>query len=211
MNTTLLHRLWHWLTALTVLGLVGTFFLRKTFLSWRTNSRVIEEGLTAEGVEITAGLAKTLAKTIRAPMWEWHYYLGFALVVLLAFRLLLFLFFDDRQVVRSSLFGSQFRTLRSNATKHSAELAAGIHRARVYTLYLVVFGVLFFMSASGVLLCFDDSLGLSRELVESTKEAHEWVAWLASLFIPLHIVGVVFAELRVEPGIVSKMIGGSKE
>ena len=29
-------RVWHWLHAVVVLGLLGTFFLRKTFLSWPT-------------------------------------------------------------------------------------------------------------------------------------------------------------------------------
>ena len=27
-------RIWHWLHALVVLGLIGTVFLRKTFLDW---------------------------------------------------------------------------------------------------------------------------------------------------------------------------------
>ena len=47
-------RIWHWLNAIVVLGLLGTFFLRKTFLSWRENSQIImhklADGKTGESI-----------------------------------------------------------------------------------------------------------------------------------------------------------------
>ena len=72
-------RLWHWFNAFVVLGLLGTVFLRKTFLSWRTNSEILMTKLTEFGVDISAEQAKILAKAIRAGMWEWHIILGYAL------------------------------------------------------------------------------------------------------------------------------------
>ena len=70
MKYTLKFRIWHWLNAIVVLGLLATFFLRKTFLSWKTNSEIIMTKLSEFGVEITAAQAKVLAKAIRAEMWE---------------------------------------------------------------------------------------------------------------------------------------------
>ncbi|MCK4974574.1 MAG: cytochrome b/b6 domain-containing protein, partial [Sulfurimonas sp.] len=72
MKYTLSFRIWHWLNAIVVLGLLGTFFLRKTFLSWRTNSEILMTELSEMGTEITAAQAKILAKAVRAGMWEWH-------------------------------------------------------------------------------------------------------------------------------------------
>jgi len=78
-------RVWHWIHAAVVLGLLGTVFLRKTFLSWRTNSELLTQKLSEINLEVTADQAKVLAKAIRAPMWEWHIILGYALAALLFF------------------------------------------------------------------------------------------------------------------------------
>lgn len=83
-------RIWHWVHAVVVLGLLGTVFLRKTFLSWRTNSELLVQKLSEINVEVTADQAKVLAKAIRAPMWEWHIILGYALAALVLWRIILF-------------------------------------------------------------------------------------------------------------------------
>src|SRR5665648_532924 len=83
-------RIWHWMSAAVVLGLLGTVFLRKTFLSWRTNSEILAQKLAEINLEVTAAQAKSLAVAIRASLWEWHIILGYALAVLVVWRILLF-------------------------------------------------------------------------------------------------------------------------
>ena len=83
-------RIWHWIHAVVILGLLGTVFLRKTFLSWRANSEILIQKLSDINLEITSEQAKVLAKAIRAPMWEWHIILGYALGILLVWRVQLF-------------------------------------------------------------------------------------------------------------------------
>jgi len=83
-------RLWHWIHAAVILGLLGTVFLRKTFLSWRINSEIIIQKLGEQGVDVTAEEAKMLAKAIRAPMWDWHIILGYGLAALVVWRIALF-------------------------------------------------------------------------------------------------------------------------
>jgi len=46
-------RVWHWIHAMVILGLLGTVFLRKTFLSWRTNSELLIQKLSEINVDIT--------------------------------------------------------------------------------------------------------------------------------------------------------------
>jgi Ni,Fe-hydrogenase I cytochrome b subunit len=70
-------RVWHWLHATVILGLLGTVFLRKTFLSWRTNSELIVQKMGEFDIDVSIEEAKILAKAIRAPMWDWHIILGF--------------------------------------------------------------------------------------------------------------------------------------
>ena len=83
-------RIWHCLHAFVVLGLLATVLLRKTFLSWRTNSEILSTELSGMQIDVTAEQAKLLAKALRDPMWEWHIFLGYALAVLLIFRIALF-------------------------------------------------------------------------------------------------------------------------
>ena len=83
-------RIWHWIHATVVLGLLGTVFLRKTFLSWRANSEILSTKLSGIDISVTTDQAKMLAKSIRAPMWEWHILLVYALAALLIWRILLF-------------------------------------------------------------------------------------------------------------------------
>ena len=83
-------RVWHWIHATVILGLLGTVFLRKTFLSWRDNAELLTQKLTEIDISVTEAQAKVLAKAIRAPMWEWHILLGYALAALLLWRIILF-------------------------------------------------------------------------------------------------------------------------
>ena len=73
------YRVWHWLNAAMILGLVGTVLLRKGFLSHRVNSEIIMGKLSALGIIISKSDATTIAKSIRDIMWEWHIILGYGL------------------------------------------------------------------------------------------------------------------------------------
>ncbi len=89
-------RLWHWINSLVILGILGTVLLRKTFLSWRTNSALIEEMLNDAGTIISPELAKSIAVEIRNPMWDWHIYLGFTMGVLFLARILSVFLFEKK-------------------------------------------------------------------------------------------------------------------
>ena len=178
-------RLWHWLNALAIFGLLATFFLRKTFLSWRTNSELIVQKLAEYNIEVTVEVAKTLAKAIRAPMWEWHIIFGYLLASLVLFRI--FIFFKE---------GVSYKDTTS------------IHKIGVSFLYTVFYLLIVFMSISGLVLTFGGDAGMGKEILGSIKENHESVAWFFVFFVPLHIGGVVVAEMSSEKGIISKMVSG---
>ncbi|HEY9202867.1 MAG TPA: cytochrome b/b6 domain-containing protein [Sulfurimonas sp.] len=187
MKYTAIFRVWHWLNAIVILGLVGTVLLRKGFLSYRTNSEVIMTKLSDIGVEIFKEDAVAIAKAIRAPMWEWHLILGYALAFLVVYRIALF-FFDKSQK-------ENFASL-------------DLHKKGVNSLYYILYAVIIFMTISGFTMYLKEELALADATVKSIKELHELVYNYFLIFIPLHVAGVVVADIREEHGLISTMING---
>jgi len=187
MKYTLKFRIWHWLNAIVVLGLLATVFLRKTFLSWRTNSEILMTQLSEMEVEITAQQAKILAQAVRAGMWEWHIIFGYALTSLILFRI--FLFFKDESKTES------FNSLT-------------LHKQGVKISYYAVYAALLFMAVSGLSMHFYQELNMTLEFTHEIKEVHEFVFNLIMLFVILHIIGVVVADVKDENGLISTMING---
>ena len=184
-------RVWHWVHAAVVLGLIGTVFLRKTFLSWRTNSELLTQKLSEINLEVTAEQAKVLAKAIRAPMWEWHIILGYALSVLLVWRIILFFTESGKQ---------NYQNLRAET----------FHKKMVKVGYIGIYGILLFMAISGLVIHFYEVLGLTKDGAHDIKEIHELVFNAVLIFVPLHIIGVFVAENQDEKGIISDMVNGGE-
>ncbi len=185
-------RLWHWVHAAVILGLLGTVFLRKTFLSWRTNSELLTQKLAEIDLSVTEAQAKVLAKAIRAPMWEWHIILGYALAALVVWRIILFFTDSGKQ---------NYQNLKSES----------FHKKMVKIGYIGIYTIILFMSISGLVIHFYEVLGLTKEIAHDIKEIHELVFNAILIFVPLHIIGVIIAENQDEKGIISDMInGGSK-
>lgn len=189
MKYTLQFRIWHWFNAIVVLGLLATFFLRKTFLSWKTNSEIIMTKLSEMGIEITAQQAGAIAKAIRAGMWEWHIIFGYALAFLMVYRI--YLFFTDK-----------------SEKKPFKEL--DLHHKGVRISYYVIYATLIYMSVSGLAIHFSQDIGISKGVAHDLKEIHESLAYILVYFVPLHIAGVLIAENRDETGLVSTMIHGKE-
>lgn len=198
-------RIWHWLNALAILGTLSTVLLRKTFLSWRTNSQLLETRLTDLGVAITTEDAVALAKEIRAPMWEWHYTIGFTLAGLLVLRLLIAVVDPAQAPLRTT-----WRVLAGFSAAPATEKHRHIHRLLVKLTYVLFYVMLGFMVVSGLSMYFGDALGLSDALAGKTKEVHELAMWFFPGFVTVHIAGVVVAELRGDRGLVSDMIHGGE-
>lgn len=182
-------RVWHWVHATVILALLGTVFLRKTFLSWRTNSELLTQKLSEINIEVTSDQAKTLATTIRAPMWEWHIILGYALAVLLIWRLLLFCTQSGKM---------NYQNFREKT----------LHKKMVTLSYTVFYAVLLFMAITGLTIHFYETLSLTKDTAHDIKELHELVYNAVLIFVPLHIIGIIVAENRDEKGIISDMVHG---
>jgi Ni/Fe-hydrogenase 1 B-type cytochrome subunit len=181
-------RVWHWLNALVIFGLLGTVFLRKTFLSYRVNSEILMTKLSEMGNDINIEDAKILAKAIRNPMWEWHIYLGYALVGLMLFRI--YLFFKE---------GSKKELFKDLTT----------HQKMVKVIHTMFYVSLFFISISGLAIYFGKEV-FDKELLSMIKESHEALFVFIMVFVLLHIGGVVVAEIKEKQNLISTMIHGKR-
>ncbi|BDD10109.1 hypothetical protein FUAX_25410 [Fulvitalea axinellae] len=183
------YRIWHWVNGVAVLGLLGTVILRKTFLSWRTNSAVIQDKLSEFGV--TADAAKATAKTIRAPMWEWHYIFGFIATGALVIRLIQIIAKKD-----------------TSSLAPAKKVSSGGKDAFVRLSYIAFYIMLGVMAVTGIALYYSDSFGLTGDFKHDIKEFHEALMWFFAIFTPVHLLGVFLSELTDKPGIISRMING---
>ncbi|MDD2357692.1 MAG: cytochrome b/b6 domain-containing protein [Thiovulaceae bacterium] len=183
-------RIWHWANAIVVMGLIGTVLLRKGFLSYKENAQIILDKLSAMNVTITLDQAKDIARAIRAPMWEWHILLGYALAFLVVYRIVLFFTQSGRK-------SFQFKEL-------------DLHHKLVSGGYVVIYATLFFMALSGLVIHFYQDLGLLKDTAESIKDLHEDIYQVVLYFVPLHIIGVIAADMGDQKGITSDMINGGK-
>ena len=182
MKYTAKFRIWHWLNAFVIFGLLMTVALKESFLDVGTNAKILMEELTKISVTIDAKQAKIIAKVFREEMWHWHIYLGYFLIALIAFRI--FLIFKDS----------------SNKEKF---LDISLHKKAVRVLYFLFYLVLIGMSISGLALTFEDELNIDEEKIE---ELHELGFNLIIGFIVAHISGVIIAENRSEKGLVSTIV-----
>jgi Ni/Fe-hydrogenase 1 B-type cytochrome subunit len=75
-------------------------------------------------------------------------------------------------------------------------------------MYLVFYLALIGASITGLMMFFDTELGISSDMHKGIEALHLGIVTLIIYFVPLHLIGVVMAELGNEPGIISKMING---
>lgn len=198
-------RIWHWLNAIVIFGLLGTVLLRKTLLSWRTNSQLIETKLGEAGLAVTPDLAREIAVAIRNPLWDLHIYLGYALAGLWLGRALVVL------LVEKSCPGIEAFKALTKARRSVGEERKGLfHYALVHFSYGLFYLATLLMVVSGLILTFKNELGVAKETAGMIKENHETLMWFFVLFVGGHLAGVIMAELGKYPGIVSNMINGGR-
>ncbi|WP_201352797.1 cytochrome b/b6 domain-containing protein [Hydrogenimonas urashimensis] len=185
-----LFRLWHWLMAFSVFGLLFTVLLRETFLDKKSVAAIVRQKLETFGIAIDPDQAIALAKAIRAPMWEWHYIFAVVLGVSIALRIWLMVSKQAQLPVLKVLEAESFHE----------KIKATIHLLLCFTIAM--------LALSGAFYYFHEALGFEKEAIHWVKEVHEFLLQPLLLFVTLHIAGVVRHEMTTEEAIVSRMIHG---
>lgn len=182
-NYSKIYRVMHWLIAISFLLLLLTIFLRSTWLNKFNVAEIIQEYLAGTGQTLSEDQAITLAKKIRAPMWQWHIYIGYVLVGLYTIRLLL------------PVFGyMKFQNPLANISK----------TMKFQRWSYIIFYVFVVISlVTGLII----ELG-PKEYKKPMEEIHELGLYYLLGFIVIHFSGVLLSEFTNDKGIISRIVSG---
>jgi cytochrome b561 len=178
------HRLLHWSIALAIIVLLGTALLHIYWFGRDNVAKIIQENLLLCGTQISIEDAGIVAKRIAQPMWDWHFYAGYALIGLYALRLI-------HLAVYGILFPSPFN--KKNTPKQRAQGAT-------YILFYVLLGI---TTLTGVHMLWGPT-----NLRQIAEVIHYQSHYYTLVFIMMHFGGIAVTELFMEKGVASKMIHG---
>jgi len=198
-------RLWHWLNAAVITGSLLTVLLHSTVLSPRDNTSIIAQQLKDAGVQVTNEQARQAAHEIGDKGWELHTYIGYVLVGLVAFRLLMEFF----QVADQKFIRTLKRSYNDYKTRKQ-QRQGGVHEFWVKTIYAVFYLLLISQAVTGLCLAFEDDVP-ALKAIHAFREIHSFNMYLILAFIAVHLAGVFLAERKDQSGIVSDMINGGRE
>ena len=186
-NYSSIYRSIHWAIAISMILIAVTIFLRLTWLNKNHVAGIISNYMVTTGQSLTQDQMILLAKKIRKPMWEWHIYLGYVLTRLFSIRFFL------------PLFGEM---------KFKNPLAKQIDLKEKFKswVYLIFYCCIVITLVTGLVI----ELG-PKYLKESMEEIHVLSIYYLSVFIILHLGGVLLAEFTKEKGIISRIVSGRNE
>ncbi|MCL2873206.1 MAG: cytochrome b/b6 domain-containing protein [Betaproteobacteria bacterium] len=179
------HRILHWTIALGILLALFTAFLHATWMNSNGMATTISSSLAEKNITLSNADAKDVAKAIRKPMFQWHFYAGYALIALLILR-----FIDT--FVNGHKFISPFAKEITPKQKLQGSLYVFLYTAVTIILLL------------GLFLKF----GPRNELRETVATIHIYCGYGIGLFVLAHFAGLWLGENTTDKGIVSKMING---
>ncbi|HKI45757.1 MAG TPA: cytochrome b/b6 domain-containing protein [Balneolales bacterium] len=187
---------YHWLAAIAIFGLLITGISHMTWLDPHTVMDHVNAMLANSGEKVSRKVMFAFFNATSGSMMQIHFYLGFALAVLILVRIGLYAK-GERRVTKL------FRALFVPDTSKKKPL-------RNVTYAIAYLGILT-MVITGLLMYFDRDLGIGRGTHEVLMDIHQTTMFILLTYVIIHIIGVFWAENTDEPGIVSTMINGKAE
>lgn len=181
-----IYRIMHWSLALSFIFLLLTIFLRLTWMNKVNMADIIEKFLSEKDVSLTKDELIVLAKKIRAPMWQWHIYIGYILVGLISLRFLLPAFGEMK--IQNPL--NKQLTIKEKFQR--------------WTYILFYIGVIISL-ITGLII----ELG-PKEYKKSMEAIHVLSLYYLIPYLVFHLAGVMIDEFTNHKGIISKIISGKR-
>ncbi|RTY73211.1 cytochrome b/b6 domain-containing protein [Flavobacterium sp. LS1R10] len=186
-NYSTIYRIMHWSTAICMTLMLITIFLRMTWMNKNNVALIMQDYLSTTDQSLSQDQLILLAKKIRKPMWDWHIYIGYALVGLYSIRLAL-PFFGQMKFSNPFTKGLAFKEK--------------IH----YWTYLVFYACVAISLITGLIIV----LGPENRK-ESMEDIHVLSIYYLLTFIVIHLASIFFSEFTNQQGLISRIISGSKK
>lgn len=196
-------RFWHWGNALLVTLQLITILFQKVIVNSKSAIPEFQQALSKDNVTITTQQGRAFAHIISERIWDWHKYFGWALVGFFVLRFVL-------QLMGPSELRFSARLLevarRYRLAPPADKSAAGkvLFAKSTYALFYIFLTI---MVITGLILIYED-VAFLRPIHHLAEETHNVTMYLIIAFFVVHVVGVVWAEMTKDHGLISRMVGG---
>lgn len=177
------HRILHWITAAVMLILLFTGFLHEFWMSKHGIADMIRNSIGQQ--YLSDKHAVNIATQIRDPMWNWHVYMAYTIVIVFSIRIIYML-------IKGIRFPNPFKK-----KLYLKDRIEGFSYILFYFLVLI-----------NIVTGFYHLWGPHNALRHNLGTIHKLAIYWFPAFLLFHFVGVVIGEIKHKKGIVSKIIGG---
>lgn len=193
-------RIWHWANSGLVMAQLLTILFLSVIVRTKTLAPEFSKALAEKGVQMSPADLRGLSRIVSHRIWDWHIWLGLALAVVLAYRVLVS--FRQRGGQRTA---AKLARLKARVAQGDPTVGLGVWVRYSYRFFYLVLAV---MVVTGLVLVFEDYF---RSIEHTAKEVHNVSMYIVLAFVVLHILSVFRAEVTHEPGITSDMIHGGEQ
>jgi Ni/Fe-hydrogenase 1 B-type cytochrome subunit len=197
-------RLWHWGNALLVSGQLLTILFLLVIVKPKALTPDFQQALRKSGGMLSADQGRALAHVISERIWDWHITIGLALAAFWAYWLVVQLTTPPERRFTTRLAAAARRYRLAPPAEHADARHALLAKLSYAAFYLF----LAVLVTTGLALTWADDVAWLGNMEHTVKEVHNVTMYLIIAFVVVHIVGVVWAELTGDHGLISQMIGG---
>jgi Ni,Fe-hydrogenase I cytochrome b subunit len=197
-------RVWHWGNALLVAGQLITILFIKVIVKPKALVPEFQAAAQRAGGTLTKEQGMNIARLMSERLWDWHIAIGLALAAFWAYWLVLQLTAPAERRFTARLAATARRYRLVPPTEH----ADARHELLVKLSYAAFYLFISVMVITGLALTWADDVAWLHRLEHSVKAVHNVTMYLLIAFVVGHVVGVVWAELTKDHGLISRMVGG---
>ena len=168
------------------------------------NIPLVQQQLQKNGVIVDVSTARAVSHAFNDKLWAWHTWFGYGIAALVLARIILELFQPNEEKLRIKIR----RALGFAATSHDQHQEKR-HYLTVKWTYVLFYALILTMALTGLGLALED-VSFFGEIRGGIKSVHSFCQYLIYAFILFHLAGVIRADNRRHPGLVSGMINGKK-
>jgi len=198
-------RVWHWGNSLLVSGQLLTILFQRVIVNARSAVPEFRETLGRENITLTEKQARSLTHIISERIWEWHIYLGLALAAFWLLRVVLEVR-GPSELRFSARLLAVARRYRLAPADDKSDAASALFTRSTYALFYLFLTV---MVLTGLVLTYHNEVAFFDQIEHTAAEIHNVTMYLIIAFFVVHVVGVVWAEVTKDHGLISRMVGGA--